>query len=73
MMFEAGKSYRIRLIESDAETSFHCRVIEVDGVLIKIANGYDGKEQILNCASLYFIGAEQVEDRETDGRPWDFE
>ncbi|MGP8232378.1 MAG: hypothetical protein ACLQL2_06890 [Methylovirgula sp.] len=67
-MFEIGKEYLIRTIESvDGEWSDGrsvYTVVEVSGTLVKLHNGFK-PDRILNTASLHFVGADRI-DRKTE-------
>ena len=59
-MWEIGKSYTIEMWEDDNNNGiitkyYGCKVIGIDGTLIKIRQGQD--EKILNTTSIAFVAA----------------
>jgi hypothetical protein len=66
-MFEVGKTYRFKMWEDSDDGGIiteyaPCKVVAVEGPLIKVKDFGGQKETIVNAASLAFVSATEVTD-----------
>lgn len=67
-MFEAGRSYSVKMVDGEAYSQNQVTVLDVALPLLKVMRA--GREEIINVHSLHFISAAPVESSDDDDDDW---
>lgn len=67
-MFEAGRSYSVKMVDGEAHSQSQVTVLDMALPLLKVTSA--GREEIINVHSLHFISATPVELSDGDDDDW---